>query len=93
MIMHCTPIRLKFHTDEPFKIGFKNEQTFNAIFGSYGVGAPTPYDGAYVVTPTMEDQTLATKRRMMEQNMVVKQIPHYTTANPAGGQTMTIGGI
>ena len=54
---------------------------------SYDV--PT-YDGEYVVTPTMEQQTLMTKNKMMTDNVQVKKIPLYETTNLSGGTTVYI---
>lgn len=50
------------------------------------------YDEEYVVTPSVEEQTLATGGKSMHDNLVVESIPYYTTTNPSGGYTAIIGG-
>ena len=56
-------------------------------------GAHTPdwYPGPYEVTPTREEQYLATQGKTMREDVNVHEIPHYQTANPYG-TTYIIGG-
>ena len=56
-----------------------------------GTGAVDPYEGAYVVIPKITDQTLDTERKLMLQDLLVKQIPFYDVSNAAGGSTIFIG--
>ena len=56
------------------------------------IGPPVdPYTGDYVVTPTFQVQTLATKHKTMEDDVTVNEIPVAEVSNPAGGLTLTIG--
>ena len=55
------------------------------------VDAPV-YEGEYVVTPKAEAQTLETAERMMEDNVVVLEIPYAEVSNLSGGYTVIIGG-
>lgn len=56
-----------------------------------GTGSVDPYEGAYVVIPKITDQTLDTERKLMMQDLLVKQIPFYDVSNAAGGSTIFIG--
>nr|UWF94856.1 MAG: hypothetical protein [Bacteriophage sp.] len=52
-----------------------------------------PYDGPYTVTPDFETQELATKDRLLKDNVTVNPIAVARVENPAGGKTIFIGGI
>lgn len=49
------------------------------------------YDGEYLITPKISQQTLDTESKVMEDNVTVKGIPCYTTSNSYGGDTVYIG--
>lgn len=49
------------------------------------------YAGPYGVTPRVEAQSLATKDRLMSEDVTVAAIPEYLTSNSAGGYTCNIG--
>ncbi len=52
-----------------------------------------PYDGPYTVTPDFETQELATKDRLLKDNVTVDPIVVARVENPSGGKTIFIGGI
>jgi hypothetical protein len=52
-----------------------------------------PYDGPYTVTPDFETQELATKDRLLKDNVTVDPIAVARVENPSGGKTIFIGGI
>lgn len=52
-----------------------------------------PYDGPYTVTPDFETQELATKDKLLKDNVTVDPIVVARVENPAGGKTIFIGGI
>ena len=52
-----------------------------------------PYDGPYTVTPTFETQRLATKDKLLQDDVTVDPIAVARVENPAGGKTIFIGGI
>ena len=52
-----------------------------------------PYDGPYTVTPDFETQELATKDRVLKDNVTVDPIAVARVENPSGGKTIYIGGI
>ena len=56
-----------------------------------GTAAADPYEGAYVIIPKTTDQSLDTERKLMLQDLLVKQIPFYDVSNAAGGSTIIIG--
>lgn len=56
-----------------------------------GTGAVDPYEGAYVVIPKVTQQMLETERKLMLEDVLVKEIPFYDVSNAAGGSTIFIG--
>lgn len=48
------------------------------------------YDGPYEITPKVEAQTMATKGKVMRDNVTVLEVPVYRVANPSGGTTVYI---
>lgn len=58
-----------------------------------GGGGGEPYDGPYTVTPGFETQELATKDRLLKDNVTVDPIAVARVENPSGGKTIFIGGI
>lgn len=55
------------------------------IGGDYPV-----YSGDNIVTPTMEQQTLNTKNKILLDDVTIKKIPLYETTNLSGGTTVYI---
>ena len=49
------------------------------------------FPGPYEVTPAIVEQTLATKQKVMDKDLTVKEIPYYAVTNNANGITVTIG--
>lgn len=58
-----------------------------------GGGGGEPYDGPYTVTPDFKTQELATKDKMLKDNVTVDPIAVARVENPSGGKTIFIGGI
>lgn len=56
-------------------------------------GGGESYDGPYTVTPNFETQELATKDRLLKDNVTVDPIAVARVENPAGGKTIFIGGV
>ena len=48
------------------------------------------YEGDYNVTPTIESQTLPTKKKLMAEDVNIKGIPIFETDNLSGGTTVYI---
>lgn len=51
------------------------------------------YEGPYIVDPTFEQQMLATRNKTMRDDVTVHRIDVSSVENPAGGNTVYIGGI
>ena len=49
------------------------------------------YDGPYIVTPKIIDQTLNTRDKHMLDDVLIKEIPYYETTNVQHGLTVFIG--
>lgn len=63
---------------------------------SGNIGAKTinvggrPYEGDYIVTPKVEQQTLDTKGAIMGDDLTILAIPYFETSNNSGGNTVYI---
>lgn len=49
------------------------------------------YEGPYTVIPRLRDIILATKQKLMSDDVTVKEIPVVATSNIYGGKTVLIG--
>lgn len=49
------------------------------------------YQGEYIVTPRLYEQALDTDGKIMDEDVVVHEIPITKATNPHGGQTVLIG--
>ena len=61
----------------------------NAVLGKGGGGYPV-YKGEYEVTPTFQEQSLATADKVLKEDVTVKAIPRYDVTNTSGGVTVYI---
>ena len=52
--------------------------------------AGDPYTGSYTITPKVDEQTMATRNKLMQDNVTIKAIPYYETDNNLG-TTIYIG--
>ena len=80
--------------DQKFNVNFKEvNQKFNVGFGQYvgGAAGAERYDGDYIVTPKVTEQTIPTKEKLMVDDMTVKSIPFFSASNTSGGNTVYIG--
>lgn len=82
--------------DQKFNVNFKEvNQKFNVGFGQY-VGGSKPeaerYTGDYVVTPSFEADELATKDKVLTDNVTIEAISVKKISNTTGGNTVIIGG-
>lgn len=83
-----------FQTSEnQFQTAFASPtSTFAITFDSVVGVAAEVYKGDYTVTPSVTDQLLLTKEKMLKDNMTFKGVPKQIVDNPSGGKTVTIGG-
>lgn len=80
-------------SENQFQTSFASPTSIFAIsFGSVVGVAAEVYKGEYTVTPSVTDQLLLTKEKMMKDNMTFMAVPKQIVENPSGGQTVTIGG-
>ena len=49
------------------------------------------YDGNYTVTPKDKDQSLPTKGKTMNNDVLILKVPRYDTRNTSNGTTVVIG--
>lgn len=74
-------------------VGIVQSQTFQISANVYfrgGIDAE-PYEGEYIIKPTVDDQMLETKNKLMEDDVTVLAIPYFETSNIANGLTVYIG--
>lgn len=85
---------IEFHSIDEFMIELCSETEVTFDFGEFinsGSHAQI-YRGPYEVIPTWQNQTLQTRDKMMEDNVLIYDIPLSETSNPEGGLTLNIGG-
>ena len=64
---------------------------FNPVKVDVIGGNVAEYKGVYEVTPSVSEQILETSRKVMRENLKVKEIPYAEVSNASGGNTITIG--
>lgn len=57
-----------------------------------GGGSYEPYSGLYEVEPSLTAQILATKDKLLGNDINITGVPRSTTTNQSGGKTVNIGG-
>lgn len=69
-----------------------NNQTVTLGFDETIIGGDALpwYEGAYVVTPKVGEQTLETRNKSMRNDVTVEAIPYSEVSNPSGGLTANI---
>ena len=81
------PFVVALNENEPILAEFEDGScSFDALF----IGGEA-YDGDYIATPKVSEQTLPTAGKSMAQNVTVKAIPYSNVINPSGGHTIHIG--
>lgn len=85
-------LRLTIQQDPALSLAVGQNPTLGvSVAESIRGGSYPDYTGAYEITPTTEEQTLETRRRVMADNVTVHEIPYYETTNESGGYTVIIG--
>lgn len=73
-----------------------NGKILGVVNGEWGAipitlsGDYPTYEGEYVITPTVDGQTMATAQKVMRDDVTIKAIPYYDVSNNAGGSTVFI---
>lgn len=73
-------------------VGLVSEK--GTLEGSLGIstsGVTEQYEGEYEVTPLVTAQKLPTKKKVMIDDLTVKEIPFFDVSNNSGGTTVYIG--
>lgn len=72
-------------TKTTFDTDFGNVQKVTEYVGG------EKYQGEYEITPKVEAQMLPTAQKVLEENIVIKEIPFFNVSNTSGGSTVYIG--
>ena len=56
----------------------------SGIFFTQHIYEGDTYDGSYEITPSVQDQVLYTKSKLMKDDLKVREIPYYETSNLKG---------
>lgn len=69
-----------------------NNQTVTLGFDEKIIGGDMLpwYEGEYVVTPKVTEQTLETRNTSMREDVTIEAIPYSEVTNPSGGLTANI---
>ncbi|MFR5840649.1 MAG: hypothetical protein ACLUFC_08795 [Anaerobutyricum hallii] len=79
-------LNVDFRTrNEQIKVDFEHLQV---VSDNVGVDY---YKGDYTVTPKVEKQELATRKKFLTENVKIKEIPFFEVGNSEGGDTVYIG--
>ena len=78
--------QVEFDTASVFQVEFDTAVEIKEYIGA------DVYDGEYTLTPETTDQVLLTKEKLLKENVTIKAVQKQIVENPAGGQTVTIGG-
>lgn len=79
-------LNVDFRTrNEQIKVDFKHLQV---VSDNVGVDY---YKGDYTVTPKVEKQEIATRKKFLTENVKIKEIPFFEVGNSKGGDTVYIG--
>lgn len=76
---------VSFHDSKAFGTTF---QAIQKVTERLGVEY---YTGGYDVTPRVDSQSLATKDKLMKDDVRVQSIPYFDVGNTSGGSTVYIG--
>jgi len=90
---NATPIRLKVATQNAISLKVGKEAPIKLkVSEERNTGGLPVYRGDTVITPKPYESTqLNTSQKILMDNIVVEEIPHYETSNPKG-MTFIIGG-
>ena len=75
------------------KITLAQKPALSVAFSVSMLSGGEPYKGEYTVKPKFDTQTLATKDKLLREDVTVEAIEVARVSNPAGGTTIYIGGI
>ena len=79
----------KIHGLQQLKAKLSNENSIRVTISTSSISRPN-YDGDYSITPSINEQTLNTKNKLMVDDLNIKKIPYFQTSNEYG-DTIYIG--
>ena len=80
--------------DFSFDLSFSGESSFNISFSeAFTPSGVTPYSGSYEAIPRVTTQSLPTRDRWLDRDVIVQAIPYHEVENTERGTTAIIGGI
>lgn len=86
------PIRFNIRKPEPIAFKLEKVRTLAIDLGPITIGKKCEdYDGSYIITPRVYEQTMETEDKHMQSNVRILQIPLTKVSNLSGGKTATIG--
>lgn len=72
----------------------EKKETFNLKLDvSYSGNVYEHYEGEYVISPKINSQVMSTKDKVMDDDVLIKEIYYNETENLSGGMTAQIGEI
>lgn len=86
-------IKVKVTTMPAVSVGIVAAASLQVNVGSTTMTAPSEleqYTGPYEVVPKVNPQTLSTARKMMRDDVTVREVPYYEVSNQFGGNTVYI---
>lgn len=87
---------VEFSLLDAFDVAFDSPSDFDTDFGALYEISPADtevYRGAYSVEPDFTEQVLATKNKMLIDDVTVNAIEVQRVSNTSGGKTVYIGGV
>lgn len=76
-------VRILFGVDGTVDLNNRVDGQSGIFFTQYIYDVET-YDGSYEVIPSVQDQVLYTKSKLMKDDLTVREIPYYETSNLKG---------
>ena len=77
-------VPVSFSEENRFEIGFKE---------GFPNARASPYSGSYEVIPRVSAQSLPTKDKSLDKDILVRAIPYHEVENTERGTTAIIGGV
>lgn len=86
------PIRFDIKKPESLTLKIEKMRTLAIDLGPITIGKKCEdYEGTYIITPRVYEQTMETEDKHMQSNVRILQIPLTEVSNLSGGKTATIG--
>ena len=88
-------IQVSFHElSVSVPVSFSGEKSFETgIKEGFPNSRASPYSGSYEVIPRVSAQSLPTKDKSLDKDILVRAIPYHEVENTERGTTAIIGGV